>query len=124
MGVAGVGCHSCPSGRLPPNIQIFPSIILICQRGTAARHGSGRSQQRHHPQVRFSSFATLVRFQFVNSGDASQIRFSPFAIFIHFIMPFIAPGTFAFLSKDYGEFSTGQFDPNRAYEPNSLAQLS
>ncbi|KAL3090493.1 hypothetical protein niasHT_026007 [Heterodera trifolii] len=41
-----------------------------------------------------------------------------------FIMPFIAPGTFAFLSKDYGEFSTGQFDPNRAYDPNSLAQLS
>ncbi|KAL3120174.1 hypothetical protein niasHT_008928 [Heterodera trifolii] len=39
-------------------------------------------------------------------------------------MPFIAPGTFTFLSKDYGEFSTGQFDPNRAYDPNSLAQLS
>ncbi|KAL3094686.1 hypothetical protein niasHT_029953 [Heterodera trifolii] len=39
-------------------------------------------------------------------------------------MPFIAPGTFAFLSKDYGEFSTGEFDANRAYDPNSLAELS
>ncbi|KAL3079545.1 hypothetical protein niasHT_037107 [Heterodera trifolii] len=40
------------------------------------------------------------------------------------IMPFIAPGTFAFFSKEYGEFSTGHFDPNRAYDPNSLGELS
>ncbi|KAL3075961.1 hypothetical protein niasHT_037214 [Heterodera trifolii] len=40
------------------------------------------------------------------------------------IMPFIAPGTFAFLSKEYGEFSTRHFDPNKAYDPNSLAELS
>ncbi|KAL3081393.1 hypothetical protein niasHT_039358 [Heterodera trifolii] len=89
-----------------------------------ARHGSGRSQQRRHPQVHFSSFATSVRFQFVNSGDASQIHFSPFAIFIHYHHAFYCPRHFRVFSKEYGEFSTGHFDPNRAYDPNSLGELS
>ncbi|KAL3093787.1 hypothetical protein niasHS_005126 [Heterodera schachtii] len=74
---------------------------------------------------KFTSFATFVRFPF-----GQRRRRIPNSLFPHLpfsspsIMPFIAPGTFNFLSKDYGEFSTGQFDPNKAYDPNSLAQLS
>ncbi|KAL3089905.1 hypothetical protein niasHT_024782 [Heterodera trifolii] len=71
----GWGTLFAPRGACPQIFKFFPLIILICQRGTAARHGSGRSQQRRHPQVRFSSFATLVRFQFFNSlAELSQWR--------------------------------------------------
>ncbi|KAL3106296.1 hypothetical protein niasHT_012039 [Heterodera trifolii] len=122
---ARVGGTLCPSGRLSPNIQIFPSIILIRHHGTAARHGSGRSQQPHHPQVYF--ICHLRPLLILSAAEPSPIlilivcQFRPLSIAI---MSFVAPGTFAFLSKDYGEFSTGNFDPNRAYDPNSLAELS
>ncbi|KAL3115233.1 hypothetical protein niasHT_016444 [Heterodera trifolii] len=93
---------------MPQIFKFFPSIILICQRGTAARHGSGRSQQRHHSQFHFSSFAILVRFQFVNGGDASQIHFSPFAIFIHFPSCLLLPPALSpFFRKTMGNFRLG-----------------
>ncbi|KAL3099819.1 hypothetical protein niasHT_028597 [Heterodera trifolii] len=119
----GSGAILAHRGACPQIFKFFPSIILICQRGTAARHGSGRSQQRHHPQFYFiCHFRPLSIWSTAETHPKFAFPHLPFSS--PSIMPFIAPGTFTFLSKDYGEFSTGQFDPNRAYDPNSLAQLS
>ncbi|KAL3111877.1 hypothetical protein niasHT_015075 [Heterodera trifolii] len=100
---AGVGDTLCPSGRLPPNIQIFS----IDHLDLSTRHGSTAWQWEE------STAETHPKFTFHHLPFSSTI-----------IMPFIAPGTFAFLSKEYGEFSAGEFDPNKAYDPNSLAELS
>ncbi|KAL3125855.1 hypothetical protein niasHT_000004 [Heterodera trifolii] len=75
---------------------------------------------------KFTSHHLLLRSVFNLSTAETHPKFTfhhlPFSSTI--IMPFIAPGTFAFFSKEYGEFSTGHFDPNRAYDPNSLGELS
>ncbi|KAL3119299.1 hypothetical protein niasHT_000077 [Heterodera trifolii] len=119
---AGVGDTLCPSGRLPPNIQIFSidHLDLSTRHGMAVGGvGSGaiRKFTSHHLPLwsvfNFSTAETHPKFPFHHLPFSSTI-----------IMPFIAPGTFAFLSKEYGEFSAGEFDPNKAYDPNSLAELS
>ncbi|KAL3119393.1 hypothetical protein niasHT_004001 [Heterodera trifolii] len=74
---------------------------------------------------KFTSFATFRPLSIWSTAETHpKFAFPHLPFSSPSIMPFIAPGTFTFLSKDYGEFSTGQFDPNRAYDPNSLAQLS
>ncbi|KAL3116844.1 hypothetical protein niasHT_003368 [Heterodera trifolii] len=79
--------------------------------------GAIRKFTSHHLPLRsvfnLSTAETHPKFTFHHLPFSSTI-----------IMPFIAPGTFAFFSKEYGEFSTGHFDPNRAYDPNSLGELS
>ncbi|KAL3107947.1 hypothetical protein niasHT_012855 [Heterodera trifolii] len=79
--------------------------------------GAIRKFTSHHLPLwsvfNFSTAETHPKFTFHHLPFSSPI-----------IMPFIAPGTFAFLSKEYGEFSAGEFDPNKAYDPNSLAELS
>ncbi|KAL3077758.1 hypothetical protein niasHT_035937 [Heterodera trifolii] len=79
--------------------------------------GAIRKFTSHHLPLRsvfnLSTAETHPKFTFHHLPFSSTI-----------IMPFIAPGTFAFLSKEYEEFSTRHFDPNKAYDPNSLAELS
>ncbi|KAL3107364.1 hypothetical protein niasHT_014728 [Heterodera trifolii] len=111
-------------GACPPNIQIFS----IDHLDLSTRHGSTAWQWDESAAAPSASSLPVichsVRFQFVNSGAHPKFTFHYLPFLSTFIMPFIAPGTFAFLSKKYGEFSTGHFDPIKAYDPNSLAELS
>ncbi|KAL3096587.1 hypothetical protein niasHT_026344 [Heterodera trifolii] len=73
----------------------------------------------------FTSFATFVRFPF--GQRRRRIPNSLFPICHFHPLPsclLLPPALSPFFQKTMGNFRTGQFDPNRAYDPNSLAQLS
>ncbi|KAL3120011.1 hypothetical protein niasHT_002212 [Heterodera trifolii] len=98
-----------------PGLRMIAKLHGMAVGGVSS--GAIRKFTSHHLPLwsvfNFSTAETHPKFTFHHLPFSSPI-----------IMPFIAPGTFAFLSKEYGEFSAGEFDPNKAYDPNSLAELS
>ncbi|KAL3119761.1 hypothetical protein niasHT_006451 [Heterodera trifolii] len=72
---------------------------------------------------KFTSFATLVCFQFANGGDASQFRFSPVAIFFHFHHAFYCPRHFCVFFKRVWkwrkEFLDGRYGSKQLTPPSA-----